>query len=62
MLRGSGDEIASIGRLLTERWLHRRRDAKRLLARSTVRCLRLVQAFADGAKLLEAADRYRRAS
>jgi hypothetical protein len=25
MLWGRGDEIASIGRLLTERWLHRRR-------------------------------------
>ena len=26
MLWGDGDEIASIGRLLTERWLHRRRS------------------------------------
>jgi bifunctional non-homologous end joining protein LigD len=38
--------------------LERRRRLERLLTRSTVPCLRLVEAFADGAKLLEAADRH----
>jgi bifunctional non-homologous end joining protein LigD len=38
--------------------IERRRRLERLLARSNVRCLRLVEAFDDGVKLLEAAERH----
>jgi bifunctional non-homologous end joining protein LigD len=38
--------------------IERRRRLERLLARSKVACLHLVQAFDDGVKLLEAAERH----
>jgi ATP-dependent DNA ligase len=39
--------------------IERRRRLERLLSRSRVPCLRLVEAFADGELLLASADRFR---